>query len=281
MTIAVNSMTQVSAATVTFTYGITGPVAEGKLAVNANDGLPIFDVSGNLLPTVSAGTFGILTAGWGGGFLTLNSRLNWLSGVGNPNYITMLDSTGPRFVLNGTANGTVTFNISGHTGARTYIFPDVNGTVTMLGNTATGTGNVVLAISPVFTGTPTAPTPAIGDNSTTIATTAFYSTNYATANPAQVAPTTGTTVTVAPVGDVTVESINPAGTLANLTLAINNGTYGGQIVYASFSQAITALAYGGTNITATGGQALPAAATLGQCLGFVWHVANVKWTRFL
>jgi hypothetical protein len=39
--------------------------------------------------------------------------------------------------------------------------------------TTTGTGSVVLAASPALTGTPTAPTPATADNSTTMSTTAF------------------------------------------------------------------------------------------------------------
>ena len=40
-------------------------------------------------------------------------------------------------------------------------------------NTSTGTGSVVLSISPEFTGTPKAPTALVNDNSTQIATTAF------------------------------------------------------------------------------------------------------------
>jgi len=98
--------------------------------------------------------------------------------------------------------------------------------------------------------------------------------------PAQVAPTTGGTVTVTPAGPITVESINPTGTLANLTLTISNGTFDGQVVFAAFSQIITALAYGGTNITATNGLALPNSAAVGDSLGFVWKVSGAKWTRF-
>lgn len=39
--------------------------------------------------------------------------------------------------------------------------------------TSTGSGNLVLSASPALTGTPTAPTPAVGDISNTIATTSF------------------------------------------------------------------------------------------------------------
>jgi hypothetical protein len=43
----------------------------------------------------------------------------------------------------------------------------------------TGTGNFVRAADPVLTGNPTAPTPAVGDNDTSIATTAFVRANAA------------------------------------------------------------------------------------------------------
>ena len=47
-----------------------------------------------------------------------------------------------------------------------------------LSNGVTGSGAVVLAVSPALTGTPTAPTAAFGDNSTTLATTAFVQTAF-------------------------------------------------------------------------------------------------------
>jgi hypothetical protein len=46
---------------------------------------------------------------------------------------------------------------------------------------ATGSGGVVLQFSPQLTGDPTAPTPAPGDNDTSIATTAFVNAALATA----------------------------------------------------------------------------------------------------
>jgi hypothetical protein len=51
------------------------------------------------------------------------------------------------------------------------VFTD--GTKGLVSNPVTGTGNVVLSVSPTFTGEPLAPTPTAGDNSTKIATTAF------------------------------------------------------------------------------------------------------------
>jgi hypothetical protein len=53
------------------------------------------------------------------------------------------------------------------------------GAVTM--TSTTGTGNIVRAADPVFTGNPTAPTPTVGDNDTSIATTAFVMTAVAAA----------------------------------------------------------------------------------------------------
>jgi len=53
------------------------------------------------------------------------------------------------------------------------------GTVTLIGNDISAAGGALLA-SPAFTGTPTAPTPSAGNNSTQIATTAFVDNAIAT-----------------------------------------------------------------------------------------------------
>jgi hypothetical protein len=55
------------------------------------------------------------------------------------------------------------------------------GAVTLLTSDLTGAGGAPLA-SPVFTGNPTAPTPAAGDNDTSVATTAFVATSFAPLN---------------------------------------------------------------------------------------------------
>lgn len=47
---------------------------------------------------------------------------------------------------------------------------------TIQGVAVTGSGSVVLAVSPAFTGTPTAPTATAGTNTTQVATTAFVTT---------------------------------------------------------------------------------------------------------
>jgi hypothetical protein len=55
------------------------------------------------------------------------------------------------------------------------------GAVTLSASDLTGAGGAPLA-SPVFTGNPTAPTPAAGDNDTSVATTAFVATTFAPLN---------------------------------------------------------------------------------------------------
>lgn len=100
------------------------------------------------------------------------------------------------YTLTGTAAKTLTFTntitLTG-TDAQTYTFPTSSATIarTDAANTftghqtiegvtstgATGTGKFVFDASPVLTGTPTAPTATLGDNSTNIATTAFVIAN--------------------------------------------------------------------------------------------------------
>lgn len=59
-----------------------------------------------------------------------------------------VDSVGIRFV--DIDAGDVTFDHSGLTANRTITIPDAAGTMTLLGNTATGTGSVVRATTPTF-----------------------------------------------------------------------------------------------------------------------------------
>ena len=71
-------------------------------------------------------------------------------------------------------------------GATAMLAAGTSGNVLLSGGTGaptwsatTGTGSVVKADSPAFTGNPTAPTPTTGDNDTSIATTAFVNTQLA------------------------------------------------------------------------------------------------------
>lgn len=126
-------------------------------------------------------------------------------------------------------------------------------------------------------------TQAPGNGTTKLATTAFVAAataNFPITAPGQAIPTTGQTVTAVPIGPVHVQSINPAGALAALTLAANNGAFDGQIIFFAISQAVTAYTYG-ANITATAGLALAGSGGANVSFGFVWTVAAAKWTRFL
>lgn len=100
-----------------------------------------------------------------------------------------------------------------------------------------------------------------------------------TIDPVISTPTTGQTVTITPSGLVSCKIINPAGTLATLTVTLANGTQVGQIMFVAFSQIVTILTVTATNVQTT--LPLPTAAAVGQGLGFVWSVGLTKWVRFL
>jgi hypothetical protein len=113
---------------------------------------------------------------------------NAVTGTGN-----MVLSASPT--LSGTVGGALTFS-----GTHTLSSAMTYGGVT-LSNAVTGTGNMVLSASPTLTGTPIAPTAAITDNSTTIATTAFINghpqfTAFLTAQQTGVTSATWTKVTL-------------------------------------------------------------------------------------
>lgn len=88
-------------------------------------------------------------------------------------------------------------------------------------------------------------------------------------------PTTGQTVAATPNSDTYAVAVTPAGTLANLTLTIPNGSRAGQTCSFSFSQVITALALG-ANFAATV-LPLPTAAAIGDYRIFQWSATAVKW----
>jgi hypothetical protein len=69
------------------------------------------------------------------------------------NTLKYTNATGPAFV-DGTTGFTATFNVQSLLADRTYTWPDAAGTVTLGGNTFTGTGTVVRDTSPTIA-TPT------------------------------------------------------------------------------------------------------------------------------
>ncbi|MBA4276889.1 hypothetical protein [Flavobacterium sp.] len=145
----------------------------------------------------------------------------------------------------------------------------------------TGTGSVVLAVSPALTGTPTAPTATVGTNTTQLATTAFVAAANATnanltgpitsiGNATSVASQTGTgskfvmdtapTLVTPDLGVATATSINKVTITApttSATLTLANGST--LATSGAFSQTLTAT--GATNVT------LPTTGTLATLAG--------------
>lgn len=65
------------------------------------------------------------------------------------NTLKYTNATGPAFV-DGTTTFALTFNVQSLSADRIVVFPDAAGTVTLGGNTFTGTGSVVRATAPTF-----------------------------------------------------------------------------------------------------------------------------------
>jgi hypothetical protein len=112
--------------------------------------------------------------------------------------------TVPCIKFNFDASNDSTLCSQGGTGHINFLLPSVGGTLAGLN-------------SPVFTGSPMAPTPATGDSSTSLATTAFVKNqNYITASSAPVSSVFGRTgAVVAVTNDYSVAQVNGAAPLAS------------------------------------------------------------------
>jgi len=144
------------AVTVPSFLSVTGsPItASGTIAVN---------YSGTALPVLNGGT-GVTTSTGAGNNVLSNSPVLVTPNLGVPSAITLTNATG--LPLSTGVTGTLGV-VNGGTGV----------------TTSTGTGNNVLSVSPALTGVPTAPTAAITDSSTTIATTAHVSAKVGSVRP--------------------------------------------------------------------------------------------------
>jgi len=101
------------------------------------------------------------------------------TGVVVPNGVTATVYCDGLNVFSATSGVTGNFAVPGNatvTGTTTLSSALTYGGVT-LSNSVTGTGSMALSASPTFTGAPSAPTAAVGTNTTQIATTAFVLTN--------------------------------------------------------------------------------------------------------
>jgi hypothetical protein len=144
-------------------------------------------------------------------------------------------------VATGVAGGVTSFN--SRTGAVLLNLTDV-----------TGVGGAPIA-NPAFTGTPTAPTPAPGNNSTAIATTAFVTAGFlSSASIAGLAPLASPAFTGVPTAPTPTPGTNTGqlATTAFVTAAIVASTTG----VSSFNTRTGAVVLNSTDITTAGGAAL-------------------------
>ncbi len=189
------------------------------------------------------------------------------------NILKYTDAVGPAFV-DGTTTFTFTLDTSGLAASRTLIVPDAAGTIAL----TSGLTIYAPLASPTFTGTPAAPTATAGANSTQVATTAYA--DRFNGDPQFSIPVAAGTVSPTATGNEIHVHINPAGTLASLTLTLPTGTIKGQRLYATFTQIITTLTVTGTNVD-TKGKVAPTAAAVGDTFGYVWDSVSTKWNRFV
>ena len=169
----------------------------------------------------------------------------WNSGNTSADVRTILSSANYAAIrsllgLSNTATAGTNSNITSLTGLTTPLSVSQGGTGV---TTSTGTGSNVLSISPVFTGTPSSPTPALNDNTTKIATTAYVQANSIT-RPNFIG-------TVSESGGVATGAIIETGTNANGTyIKFADGT---QICrYISTTRFVTTAANGAIFLTPTG-----------------------------
>lgn len=267
----VSTFTVRAANVATFTYAyVAANGAYGRVALNATDGLPIY-VGDVLHPSADKTcAIGGATSRWTGMQLQqAGAGVVFTNDANNQSNAFMYDlSTGPRF-KNVTAGISLVFDQSNLTTDRTAQWQDHDGIVAWVD-------------SQTFTGVPRAPTPALGDDSTTLATTAFVNADipyYSVAAPAIATITSGNETDVSPTTVVANFLMISAGTLTAYTIKIANGLYDGQIVFMSFNHIITTLTLGGTNFS-TAGLAQPTTTIANQCIGWCWDVTSTKWVRF-
>jgi hypothetical protein len=227
----------------------------------------------------------------GGGAITVNFGATAFANTQPNGYATLASTVNNAVSSFNTRVGAITLTSSDVTTALTYtpVAPGANSNITSLTGlttalsvaqggtgttTSTGTGSVVLSVSPALTGTPTAPTASTADSSTVIATTAFVKAQgYATTagSVTSVAGRTGAVVLsytdvsqAAKSGTNTdinflnnvqnVQPINGSGGANGNNLVVTSSSAGGNASGVAYNGGVLSLLSGtGANSTGTGG----------------------------
>ena len=211
------------------------------------------------------------------------------------------DAVGPAWV-DGTSGFTITFNVQTPTQSRTFTWPDAAGTVALIGNTGTvttgtwngtkiglayggtnadlsATGGTSRVLKQITTGAAvTVAQLALADLSDAATVALAANVPILPTNPPTAAPGTGDTLNFVLTGDITKGILNPAGTLAELTVGLPDGDYGGQIFTLFTSAIVTALTLTG-NFSATIGMAQPTTLAANQRVDWVWDGSSGDWLR--
>lgn len=261
-------------------------IAGGTTSTGALQSVSGVGTSGQLLTSNGAGALPTWQDAAGGGANTALSNLasvavNLSLVPGTAGAIDLGSATKPwglvYFAGTSGTPGTNNFRLTGAStsGTRIITFPDAAGTVTLLGNTSTGSGAVVLA------NTPTLITPVLGVATATsingliITTTTgtFTLTNAKTltvSNSLTLAGTDGKTLTLTTGLTVTTNDGTIAFGAASKTLTVSDSTTlatnsitfgGGEVLTLTASNALTLTTTGSTNVT------LPTTGTLATLAG--------------
>lgn len=128
--IKVSSLTAKAANLTTFTYAIDDVGGSWKLAINAADGIPIYDASGYLIPITDGSTrLGSSTKRWGRLTLAKGSAvILWDDTTGNGDELGYTNGVGPYFFDN-TAGFAFGNNLQSLTADRVVTWPDMDGKV--------------------------------------------------------------------------------------------------------------------------------------------------------